>query len=837
MRRSMLRLIVLVVLVVARVSCAFAQGRVGSTAVIANVNRIGIVLGYWSYWGSSTFFQNILMNPGFEPGLSGRVIDAASATSKTFCDRVNSYPMPAGFYVGATFQDRQLDYATLATTIVGTGTITGYNPTGCSGTPQFSYSAGFAVADNDSIALNGSGPLPGISGGGPMPGWWWPGDNAYSADQFDANPNEDGIQDLQISFTGSNGAAPAAIHQYGDALTQGTNFVSVAGPWQFSIWAKQAGATTPTCHVTFARGGTTYLNYTFSPTTSWTKYTSNFTGTDTNSTPVGGLATTFSCSAGAAAGLVRVDDVFLGPISSSGVWQNGVVSTLKAMNVGVIRDWQFDQGDSFDNKVADQWKRQMVTANTAGSTNMIYSIPDLFDLCSRVGAIPFVVIPTNMTEAEYTKLGTELASLEATYHFAHVLIEFGDENWNGASFQGDGFTQGGSFHQELAITLANHVFGVIQAAAGGTFLQFIGGSQYSPGNVDYVGQLFARAPGTVKPTYIDGAPYYDWCQNSGDSLETQIANLFNTGGQSTMDSIMATLGGLNPKFKLAFYEGGPSTLGGTDTTAGRLATIAGAASGGAEATVDLNAINAGVPVNTPFQFGQVNIGAENGYFGCGNPPSGTTVPLWGTVYNFNNGDLRPRALAISLLNKYAVCGDAYPIAGLPGGVAGAAFLCSDGWHLALANSNASDTAVSVAFRDGGDPLPDGITEALNFAAATDTNENNTTGVVIGDGPNATRSNLTTSVTVPPYDVVVVLPNGIAPTPAPSSTPITATPTPTPSPTPRPTATPGATATPKETPSPTLSRSPTPTPSPAPAARPTPTLTPSFLQFLHQLEGY
>src|SRR5262249_8382898 len=208
--------------------------------------------------------------------------------------------------------------------------------------------------------------------------------------------------------------------------------------------------------------------------------------------------------------------------------------------------------------------------------------------------------------------------------------------------------------------------------------------------------------------------------------------------QSNIAFIVNTLEALSTPMKLALYEAGPSTLGGSDTTSGRLATIAGAASGSADAALYLRSVNAGVPVTLPFQFAQLNTGKQSGYANCtSNPPGGTKVPLWGMVYDVDQPIFRPRGLALQLLNNYAFCGDGYGISDLPSGIDGAAFLCDDGWHLALVNENSSSQNVTVSFPKTAAPLPEGTVEQLDFSAVTNTNEGSATGVTVGTGGSPT----------------------------------------------------------------------------------------------------
>src|SRR5215469_5276395 len=769
-----------------------AQSTVGSSPTLPAVQRVGVTLGGWASYGSSNFFQNILMNPGFEPGQSGRVVSATSPTSSTFCDS-GDWAFPSGFYTAATFQDDRVSTSTLAVKVVGTGTITAYNPTGCAGSPQFTYSANFTISSNDQILINQTGMIsptvpngcnPGSQGPfcGPAPGYWWPNDTAYTT-STDADPNHDGVQSLQINFNGNNGAKPAPFNYGADPAVGKLNFFPVTGPWQFSIYAKNIDATSPSCTVSFSRSGvSSYFSYTFAPTSSWAQYTMNFNGTDTGSTALGPLQVNFGCSAGSAAGAVRLDDAYLGPATSPAViWRPAVVNALGSgyLHVGYLRDWEGNQGTSYSNRVADQWARQM---NTSGGPNGVawhYSMPDLFSLASQVGARPWVVIPVNMLDADYANLGKKIATLQTTYNFPEVLIEFGNEDWNAGLCGGNCFRYNGGIKPEIYFAIAKRAFGIIQAGAGSAAnIHYVGGgapygSPPSAGTLAYSAGQFIAAPGTTLPYYIAGAPYYDWCQNASDNQATKIGNLFNDPqgdtSQANIAAIVKALAAVSTPMKLSFYEGGPSTLGGSDTTAGRLPIIAGAASGSADAALYLRSVNAGVPVMLPFQLSQINMGAQSGYLSCTtNPPGGTTVPLWGIAYDLDQPILRPRGLALQLLNNYAFCGDGYGISDLPSGIDGAAFLCSDGWHLALVNENSSSRNVTVSFPNTAAPLPEGPVEQLDFSAVTNTNEGSATGVTVGTGGPPKVSGNTVTVPMTAYGSAVALPPraAVIPTPLP-----------------------------------------------------------------------
>jgi hypothetical protein len=143
---------------------------------------------------------------------------------------------------------------------------------------------------------------------------------------------------------------------------------------------------------------------------------------------------------------------------------------------------------------------------------------------------------------------------------------------------------------------------------------------------------------------------------------------------------------------------------------------------------------------------------------CQDPPSGTSVPIRGAVAFIDTPVFRPRGLALDLLNNYAIGGDFYPVDGAPSGVTIGAFLQSDGWHVALTNSNSTSVDVSIAFPNLSHPLPTQLHE-ISYSAVTDNNEG--TGApqvtINGRGDVTRHSPNQISVSIPGYGTVVVHP--------------------------------------------------------------------------------
>jgi hypothetical protein len=735
-----------------------------------NVQPAGLNLGAEAYYGPAWFRNNVLENPGFEPVESGRVVDAQLATSSIFCDTNNYQTFPANFYSGATFEDV---YSTATPSNAGkTGTITAYDPTGsgCSnGNPKFTYSANFNIATDDQIVFHTTGNLPTVAAGctnspscGPATMWWFPNDAQWTT-STDQEPNGDGVQSLQLNLNGNT----HSFNFYFDSLNASQNYFLINGSWTFSIWSKAVGATSPSCTATLQRLGVqTFFTNTWTPTTSWTQHVVTFTGSD-STTPAATNDLSIQCSGSGSGAAIRLDDAYLGPTAPADpTWRSALISTLQQIHPGYIRDQQGAQGDSEANEFADSAALQQTYFNGDGGGGYIYSIPEYFDLNSKVGSRPWIVIPVVLTDAEYTTLGTQLAALQTTYNLPEVDLEFGNENWNGVSCGGVCFSIASSGGTGSAASLAAYysvaqrAFTEIKSAAGsGANLKFVGGAMWGSPPSDY--QMTQAAAGIPIANYIDAGPYWYWCQNSTDSTATSEANMWNDPqgdtAQATMATTAAALAALG--MKGAWYEEGPSTLGGTATTAERNEIVAGAGIAGAEAQTVLRSLSAGVPVMNSYQLVQPSFPTVNDYFACPGttPPAGSTAPIWGMVNFLDTPIMRPRALALDLLNKYAIGGNFYPVTGAPSGVTVGAFLQSDGWHLALTNSNSTLTSVSIQFPNSSNALP-GASQQVTFTNVTDTNEGAIPAVTIGAGPAITTNSASeVTIEVPAYGLVVANP--------------------------------------------------------------------------------
>jgi hypothetical protein len=78
-----------------------------------------------------------------------------------------------------------------------------------------------------------------------------------------------------------------------------------------------------------------------------------------------------------------------------------------------------------------------------------FSIQDFLGLAARIGSRPWISIPVTLDDSEYTALSETLASLQATYNFPELLIEFGDGDATGPC--GNGPCRATQFRDETGV--------------------------------------------------------------------------------------------------------------------------------------------------------------------------------------------------------------------------------------------------------------------------------------------------------------------------------------------------------------------------------------------------
>jgi hypothetical protein len=742
---------------------------ISSSASVSNVRRLGINLGGYNFYGADVSKQqNIIANPGFEPTTAARVITvpASGLTSSSFCDNISwGSGYPSSWWEGATFQDIYVtgSYPTESFNLRGTGTITANTQNGCaSGQDRFNYSvsSGSAPQSGDFIYFHHTGNQVDSADSNYPPVGWWNGDPDITL-ASDERTGGDGVQALDFALNDST----HTINQYFDAGATGTqNFILVNGSWTVSFWAKCVSCS-GTLNVNFSRlSGTAFVNKTITPTSAWTQYSYAFTGNETSLTAnVNELLLALTASAGS--GDIRVDDVFVGQTTATVPgFSNALVSMLNTLKPGYLRDMSGYQGDSYANMIADDSARGPTGYNGYGNNYWGYNLDQFLNLNHQIGSIPWIVLPIAMTDAEYQSLGTYLAAEQTKYGFPSILVEFGDEMWNGGQCGWSCY----SWAPATYTTIALRDVGLIQGTAGtGANVKFVAGEQWgndppATGNVGYLAGL----SGISAASYIDVAPYYMYCLNTG-SMEQDQSMMWGDDNM-TEPNFASAVKGLTGSLQLAFYELGPSTNWGTAASSERNTTIAGAGNAGAESQLYLNGWTAGVPVMNRWNIAQsLNTSTSDlgpaSCNGSGNvPPPPVETDLWGAVHDFYTPLIRPPGLAIELLNNYFITsstGSFYPATSnpYPGVTVGGWKDGNNLWNVAITNSNASAENVIVQLPASGG-LPTSSMQVNWTNSITDTNESATEGalVTIESGPALSnpQSNQV-EVNVPAYGVLVL----------------------------------------------------------------------------------
>jgi hypothetical protein len=192
--------------------------------------------------------------------------------------------------------------------------------------------------------------------------------------------------------------------------------------------------------------------------------------------------------------------------------------------------------------------------------------------------------------------------------------------------------------------------------------------------------------------------------------------------------------------------------------------------------------------------------------------------MWGVAHDLPNGLMRPRGLAMQLLNNYFITsktGSYYTTSSstYTGIAVGAWHDAHNLWNAAIVNSNSAAQNVVVQFPVSSG-LPTGAVKEIKYTSAiNDTNENSTlvsigSGAAVVAGPNSNQ----VTITVPAYGLVVAQAAAGAASPTPTAS---ASPTATASASPTASATASATATPSPTATATASPAPTPSPTRTP----------------------
>ncbi len=634
-----------------------------------DVPRIGVNLGSQTSWGAEQLTANILANPGFEATHDGAIVVVHAVSGTEFTDDAGWLARPASFWKGARFSVRTGRLAGVEGRILESGLWQGL--------PHFRASCVLTgLAPGDVVALE-------REGGSELPShWWWQNPGAIRA-SGERRPQSEGRQSLLMS---PDLAGPADAISYIDQISdRAGKLLLLRGAWEAGFWARSIAGGRLTVQLRRVNGAP-FLRESVQPGVAWRHYSFRFSPLDTG--PPAGLE--FRLEAEGVGSQVWVDDVSLAQAGApQGGFRTEVAQTLSRLRPGYLRDWQGQLGDSFANRIASQWARQPFRYRPGDETAWGYSLPDFFELCHQVDAQPWIVLPVTLTDEEWTAAGAWIKGQIARYGFREVVVEFGNENWNGI-FRPAGI-QDATRMQEAA----ERGFRFLNQAAGNDarILPAIGGQFVNPAMLKDASRMAPSA------RLLAVAPYYARSLRKAGPSGPDVAQLFTTEDRPAEE--YGRLARQSGK-QLAIYEMNAHSMDGDATPVEASALVTGQAAGTAILFHALRALEQGATRQCLFTLAAFDTFRSDG----------TLIRLFGLARDLTeDGRLRPTGLAMELANR-AIGGDAWDLTPARGtdaqaarDVAVRAFRGPKGWSVVAASASPHPTDLVIDLPAGQGPMP------------------------------------------------------------------------------------------------------------------------------------
>jgi hypothetical protein len=356
-----------------------------------------------------------------------------------------------------------------------------------------------------------------------------------------------------------------------------------------------------------------------------------------------------------------LDDVDLeqtsGKPSNGTAFRDEVVDALKEVHPGVIRlmSSHSELGSTIDNLLKLPMARQRSGFSTWSSSmeDIPVGIPEFLELCSEVGAEPWIVAPTAMSRDEARELAEYLSGSASTAGgairaaqgrrdpwtrtFRTIHIELGNETWNGI-FQGETIEDPAAYGRR-----ANQVFGAFRAAAGSEAPQFdlvVGAFTVVP---DRNSSLLTAAS---QADSLAIAPYLMHSLTNWKSDDDLYGPLLAQPEQMSRDGVVRAAHASARGRQLAVYEVNLHTTEGT-APADVLDRFTPSAAAGIAVTGHMLRMmrDQGIRDEMLFSFPQFDFKRGDG----------TPVRLWGSVVEMG-GRWRPQLITEALANR-AMRGD------------------------------------------------------------------------------------------------------------------------------------------------------------------------------------
>ena len=705
---------------------------VSPQAQMHGVQRIGMNLGIWTSWGAEQLGANIIKNPGFEGTVDGSLASVKSADGTTLTLDGPSVHRPNGFWNGATVNFRTGLSAGHSATIEEF-----YRSTCGDASIRALLDSSLVAASGDIVALTKLDDAA-------APTNWWLSGNQQNCAPGAPRPGSLGRRSLVLC---SNGGKSAEANSYLDETTSRSGkMLPVRGQWRFSFWVRTVQGV-PQLRVSFTRTGSKpFFAQGVNATNTWGEVVTDFDATDNG--PAGPLQLKFSSTG---PGEIAIDDVSLSRSDDGRFpFRHEVVAALDVLRPGYLRDWQGQLGDTIGNRLAPPFARRPTRyrSEQPEDAKFEYSIPEFLELCHRVGANPWLVLPTTASDNEYAVLGSYLAGREKQLHFGEILIEFGNENWN--PLFGAAGIQDVKRHGEAA----TRAFFYVRKGAGPKVpLITVANAQFA--NQSQVAALFRERISDV----VAVAPYFAYDLASETDATHSDAALFATARDSFAQLQNAAA---KNREEIAFYEVNLHTTGGNARLDERDHFVLSSEAGSALAMRLIDGLSQGIRRQCVYTLSG---------FDAYTADHKELVELWGVVRDLAGPpQLRATGLAVSMLNQsiqkemhhVALPSSGHSVglsADTPSDLSAIAFLGKQGWSAAIVSARAARAEVTLSFPSATHETLPGVTLTLTHdprQALQDASVVYGHARVISDGGRRTAF-----FSVPPHSFVVLVPEALA----------------------------------------------------------------------------
>lgn len=690
-----------------------------------DVQRFGINLGTWTSWGAEQLASNVIKNPGFEGLVDGSLAVVKWAHGNTVELEGAGVRRPNGFWNDAELDVRTgLSAGRRVRVLRFVGTQDGSNA------GSVELNAHLAAEAGDVVALakvNDAAP----------PTQWWLSQAEQPCLPGPPRPGSPGRRSLILCPTASQKAEANSFLDM--TTTRSGKMLPINGRWKFSVWIRTIRGQ-PRARILFQRAGSPpFFVRDVAPGHSWRKMSIGFVAVDNG--PSGSLELEISVTG---PGQIAVDDISLAKAADGdGPFRKEVLAALRELRSGWLRDWQGQLGDTIANRLASAFARRAsrYRSEKEEDAKFGYSIPEFLELCWRVRANPWLVLPTTASDEQYVELGAYLARSQRRWRFREILLEFGNENWN--PLFGAAGIQDIRRHGEAAA----RAFRCVRKGSGAlTPMRTVVNAQFD--NLAADSDLIRESPANV----IAVAPYFAYELPAHATAQQQAAILFS-GARSRLLQLTETASAHG--MEIAVYEVNLHTVGGGAAAEERDRFVLSVLAGSALAMRLIEGLEAGVRWQCVYSLAGFDAYTAN--------RSGF-VQLWGVVRDLAEAPrLRATGLALALLNRsmqdtlYEV---SFPDLSSSAEIAAVAFRGSRGWSAAIVSRRSEPIDLTITFPGSHmktAELPEatlGLTGNIDNKRADPAPQAGHTSLVRNTPLPAVR------VLVPPYSLVVMLPQEI-----------------------------------------------------------------------------